>query len=120
MRLRLLVAHLQQAAVGIQHLDQADNAPFVGGKRVVAGTGARGFAPRQDADLGLAFDEGRKGVLHFLGRPQNGQPVCRECFSLPATRSSDLRVDAAEVEQTPAKSEDALGLVCTAGKEVAA
>jgi hypothetical protein len=33
LRLRLRVAHLQQVAVGIQHLDQADDAPSVGGGR---------------------------------------------------------------------------------------
>src|ERR1051326_6229617 len=58
LRLRLFVAHLQQVAVGIQHLDQADDAAFVGGKRVLARTRERRFTPRQDADLGLAFDEG--------------------------------------------------------------
>src|SRR2546425_13140615 len=55
-----------------------------------------------------------------LFRSQHGQPVCRECFSLPATRSGDLRVDAAEVEQTPAKPKDALGLARTGGEQVAA
>src|SRR5438445_758573 len=43
LRLRLLVAHLQQVAVGIQYLDQADHAAFVGGKRVLARTRERRF-----------------------------------------------------------------------------
>jgi hypothetical protein len=90
LRLRLLVAHLQQVAVGIQNLDQADDATFVGGKRVLARARERRFTPRQDADLGLAFDEGREGVLRFLGRSQHGQPICRECFGLLTTRGGDF------------------------------
>jgi antitoxin ParD1/3/4 len=35
LRQRLLVAQLQQVAVGIQYLDQADDATFVSGKRVL-------------------------------------------------------------------------------------
>ena len=120
LRLRLRVAHLQQVAVGIQHLDQADDAPSVGGIRVLARTRERRFTLRQDADLGLAFDEGGEGVLDILGRPQHGQPVCRQRFGLLATRGGDLRIDAAEVEQAPAQSEDAQGLVGTAGEEIAA
>jgi hypothetical protein len=64
LRQRLPVAHLEQVAVGIQNLDQADDPTLVGGKRVLARTGERRFTLRQDADLSLAFDEGRKGVLN--------------------------------------------------------
>src|SRR4051812_13362379 len=103
LRLRFLVSHLQQIDIRGEHLHQTNNAAFIGGKRVLACTRERRFTARQDADLRLAFYEGGKRVLHFLRRPQNGEPVCRECFSLAATRSSDLRIDAAEVEQAPAK-----------------
>src|SRR4029453_737368 len=48
----LRVARLQQVAVGIEHLDQADDATLVGGKRVLARAGERRLTARQDADLG--------------------------------------------------------------------
>src|SRR5574343_1063846 len=99
LRLRLRVTRLQQIAVGIEHLDQADDAALVGGKRVFARLGKRRLTPGQDADLGLAVDQGGEGVLDILGRPQYGQPVCGQGFGLLAARSSDLRLDTAEVEQ---------------------
>src|SRR5437879_3107764 len=71
----LRVAHLKQVAVGIQDLDQADDAALIGGSRVLARTGQRRFTSRQDAGLGLAFDEGGEGVLDVLGRAQDGQAV---------------------------------------------
>ena len=41
LRLRLRVAHLQQVAIGIQYLDEADDAPSVGGIRVLPRTRER-------------------------------------------------------------------------------
>lgn len=102
LRLRLRVAHLQQVAVGIQHLDEADDAPSVGGIRVLPRTRERRFTLRQDGDLDFAFNEGGERVLDILGRAQHGQPVCRQRFGLLATRGGDLGIDAAEVEQAPA------------------
>jgi hypothetical protein len=37
----LRVARLQQVAIGIEHLDQPDDAALVGGKRVLACAGER-------------------------------------------------------------------------------
>src|SRR5687767_4045825 len=77
LRLRLCVAYLQQIAVGIQDLDQADDAAPVSGIRTVPRPRKRGFTLRQDANLGLAFDEGGEGILDIFGRPQHGEAVCR-------------------------------------------
>src|SRR6266516_1647714 len=118
--LLLRVAHLQQVAVSVQHLDQADDASSVGGIRVLPRVGEGRFTVRQDGDLGLAFDEGGERVLDILGRAQHGQPVCGQRFRLLATRGGDLRIDAAEVEESPAKSENAQGLAGTAGEQIAA
>src|SRR5574338_1064243 len=46
LRLRLRVLHLQQVAVGVEDLDQADDAALVGGKRVLARAGERRFTLR--------------------------------------------------------------------------
>jgi hypothetical protein len=118
LRLRLRVTRLQQVAVGIQHLDQADDAPFISGIRVLPRTRERRFTLRQDADLDFAINEGGERVLDILGRAQYGQPVYRQRFGLLATRGGDLRIDAAEVEQAPAQSEDAQRLIGTAGERL--
>ena len=58
----------------------------------------------------MCLNLGGQGVLDILGRPQHGQPACCQRFRLLAARGGDQRIDAAEVEQSPAKSEDAQGL----------
>ena len=56
LRLRLRVTHLRQVAVGIQHFDQADDAPSVGCTRADDPPGVR------MATWASRFDEGGEGV----------------------------------------------------------
>src|SRR5690349_21631152 len=61
-RLRFCVPHLQKVPVCIQNFNQADYASLISGQRVLARTCERELTARQDADLGLPFDEGGKRV----------------------------------------------------------
>src|SRR5688572_25368885 len=104
LRLCLRVLYLQQVAVRVQHFDQTDDATLVGGKRAVACARERGFAPHENVDLGLAIDECGKGILHFLGRLQDGESIGRQRFRLLAACGGDLCFDTAEIEQAPTKT----------------
>src|SRR5687768_793160 len=57
-RLRHRVAHLQQVAVGVQHLDQAHDTTLVGSKGVIACTRERRFTLGENSDLRLTIDQG--------------------------------------------------------------
>src|SRR5688572_20895250 len=100
----LRVLYLQQVAVRVQHFDQTDDATFVCAKRAFACARERGFAPDENVDLGLAVDECGKGILHFLGRLQDGESIGRQRFRLLAACGGDLCFDTAEIEQAPTKT----------------
>src|SRR6516225_9361689 len=70
LRLRLRIGGAQQVLVGLQDLDQADDAPLIGCKRSAASAPKRVDALSQYGRLLFALDERREGVLDVLGRAQ--------------------------------------------------
>jgi hypothetical protein len=58
----------------------------------------------------LALHKRRKGIFDIFGRAQHGEPVSGECLGFLPFGQVDLRIDAAEIEQAPAKAQHAGGL----------
>ncbi|MNW18265.1 hypothetical protein D3C71_2177620 [compost metagenome] len=67
-------------------------------------------SPGKQSRLLLALDQSREGVFYVLGGTQHGQPIGRQHLGLLALGQVDLRVDAGEIEQTPAQAQHTGGL----------
>lgn len=102
LRLCSRVGSTQQALIGLQNLDQADDALLVGREGGLPSVAQRIYPLCEHTSLLLTFDQSREGVLDVLRGTQHGQPICSQRFRFLALRQIDLRVDAAEVEQAPA------------------